>query len=163
MQWAEKDYLLEELYLSVNGLTTLPDLSPFGHLRTLHVNNNKLEKITKAMGLQRLAHLQHLNLRGNRITEIEPGALPCSLVSFSLSGSPLRHLPLPFSPQMQTLCLMATLIESDEALLSILQQAPQLVDLSLKYMDHISPLTDIFIARIKTCCPQLRRIDDLRV
>lgn len=60
---------LEELYLAANVVTHLAGWESLPSLKKLHLRKNKIEKFEDE--LPPLDNLQYLNLRGNKITNLE--------------------------------------------------------------------------------------------
>lgn len=105
---------LKELWLSENGLATLPSLAPLVALQRLDLSHNKLREasglaglpalqrlvlshnaLASAAGLRELPALTELDLSDNQLTDVTPlTALP-ALVELDVRYNPLNALPSP--------------------------------------------------------------------
>jgi Leucine-rich repeat (LRR) protein len=103
---------LERLDLSMNPLLDEGlELNGVDGLATIQLGSGRLRCVPAALGA--LPALRELDLRGNRIAVVAPGALPASLVSLDLSSNRLSAAPLdgPYQAGLRDLNLAMNLIK----------------------------------------------------
>lgn len=83
---------LQALWLSEDGLTTLPSLAALTALTRLDLSHNQLREVG---GLAGLSALTELDLSANQITELTPLTGLPALVNLDVRNNPLRSLPTP--------------------------------------------------------------------
>lgn len=88
----ELENTLEELDLSGNALTHLPDdMTRFKKLRILFCSQNRFEVFPQVLG--KLDHLSMIGLKSNQIRHVPEGALPRALRWLILTDNRLTSLP----------------------------------------------------------------------
>lgn len=88
----ELENTLEELDLSGNALTSLPDdMTRFKKLRILFCSQNRFEVFPQVLG--KLDHLSMIGFKSNQIRHVPEGALPSALRWLILTDNRLTRLP----------------------------------------------------------------------
>ncbi|XP_053985507.1 protein artichoke-like [Hylaeus volcanicus] len=84
--------MLQHLSLTHNHLTTIPDINHLNRLNSISLSYNFIERVPK---LTMPKSLKKLNLRGNKISEIENEAFAnlVQLEALDLAGNQLKYLP----------------------------------------------------------------------